>query len=323
MNHPFDPKVQIQLTCHSPEEFQEKAIGWDIEHLQMVRGVYQSSLDLVHTLNMQLSKCTHHVGIRERGTVTPNTITIALPVLPSNSKRPYFCGEQLVPEECPALLPGDDYELFSSGVETYFSIVIDAQLCNTECLLLTGQPFSSLIYSQRVWINNEDQQFLIQAISQQMEHQRKYSNQLSIQQQYLLEKQLAEQLLFTIRPPFDRKTTIPNRRRVAYEAERLICRHAQKHLTIEQLCRFIGCSARTLHLGFKERYGTTPAQYAKIIALNAVRNQLRLVPLTSNVTEVAMSWGFYHLGRFSQQYKQLFDELPSVTIQQNRDMQQV
>ena len=319
MNHPFDPKVQIQLTCHTPDEFQEKAIGWDIDHLQMGYGVYRSSLDLVHTLNMQLSKITHHIGIRERGSVTPNAITIALPVLPSNTKHPYFCGEQLAPEECPALLSGDDFELFSSGVETYVTIVIDAELFNKECLLLTGQPFSSLIYSQRVWIKKQDQQLLVLSILQQIEYLKKYSHQLSIQQQAVLEKQLVEQLLFTIRPPIDIKTKIPHRRRVAYEAERLLCQHVQKHLTIEQLCRLIGCSARTLHLGFKERYGTTPSQYSRTLALNSARNQLRTIPPTSTVTEVAMNWGFYHLGRFSQQYRQLFDELPSITVQQNRD----
>ena len=42
MNHLFDPTVQVSITCHSPDEFQEKAIGWDVDHLQLARVVYKT-----------------------------------------------------------------------------------------------------------------------------------------------------------------------------------------------------------------------------------------------------------------------------------------
>jgi transcriptional regulator GlxA family with amidase domain len=37
-----------------------------------------------------------------------------------------------------------------------------------------------------------------------------------------------------------------------------------------------------------------------------------------NISNIASGLGFVHLGRFSQQYKQLFDELPRDTVERSR-----
>jgi len=36
------------------------------------------------------------------------------------------------------------------------------------------------------------------------------------------------------------------------------------------------------------------------------------------IAEVAMRWSFWHLGRFSESYRQLFKELPSETLKRGR-----
>lgn len=306
----FDASVQLKMTCHSPEEFQEKVIGWDIKHLQLSKGIYQSSMDIVHTSNMQLTKAVHNVGICERGGTIPGSVIIALPFLAPGTARPYYCGAQLTDEECPVLLSRAEYEILSSGTEMDIAIALNGKILDTEAILLTGQPFASLVRSHRIRIKKQHQLNLVQTISVIMQVLKNYSTSLLIEKQTQLEKQLVQQLLVSIIPPPRNKKSPPNRSQVARRAELLIRQQPQQNLTIEQICNLIGCSARSLHLGFKECYGTTSRHYAHTVALNAARSQFFQHPTEKNISDTALGLGFVHLGRFAQQYKQLFDELP-------------
>ena len=316
MNFLFDPTEQLQLTCDAPEEFQQKVISWNIDHIQLVPGNYRINVDMVHTRNIQFSNVTHHIGVHERGCIPPGACAISLPTLLGTDPL-YYCGGILERDECPASISGDEFETISSGGINYFTIVIDTDLLDREAVRLIGHPFASLVRSQRLTIKKQDRLRLAQTILTMMQELKNDPHHLPTAQQALLEKQIVEQLLLSICPPSREKIKIPNRRKVAWKAEQLIRQYPQQNLTIEQLCSLIGCSARSLHLGFKERYGMAPGQYARILALNAVRHKLGRLQPGENISEIAMAWGFYHLGRFSQQYKQLFTELPSVTIKRS------
>ncbi len=309
----FDPSEQLQITCDDPGEFRQKVIGWNIEHIQLVPGNYQIDVEMFHTRNIQLSNVIHYVGVQERGCTPPRSCVISLPT-PLGKYPLHYCDGILQKDKCPVSISGDEFGTFSKGGINYFTIVVDTDLLNREAGQLIGRPFTSLVQSKLVTIKRPNQLRLIQTISTIMQELKIYPLHLSTVQQELLEKQIMEQLLLSIRPTSGEKIKIPNRRQVAWRAEQLMRQYPQKHLNIEQLCGHIGCSARNLHLGFKERYGMTPVRYGNILALNGVRHKLIRLQPGENISEIAMAWGFYHLGRFSEQYKQLFTELPSVTI---------
>jgi AraC-like DNA-binding protein len=91
--------------------------------------------------------------------------------------------------------------------------------------------------------------------------------------------------------------------------------HADGELTPEILAR-VGCvSVRALHAAFQDRLGTSPMAYVRAVRLARVRDELlRSDPGAVRVTDVAMRFGFVHLSRFAQQYRDQFGELPSVTL---------
>lgn len=85
--------------------------------------------------------------------------------------------------------------------------------------------------------------------------------------------------------------------------------------TIIDICRELGVSKRTLHYAFGDYVGLSPVAYLRICRLNRVRAALAAAdPLTTTVTEVAMLFGFLHLGRFPGDYKRMFGEMPSETL---------
>jgi AraC-like DNA-binding protein len=91
--------------------------------------------------------------------------------------------------------------------------------------------------------------------------------------------------------------------------------HPETVLTPEVLARIGSVSVRTLHAAFQERLATSPMTYVRTVRLDRARAELlRSDPHEVSVTDVAMRYGFAHLSRFAQQYRDRFGELPSVTL---------
>ncbi|HVZ45746.1 MAG TPA: helix-turn-helix domain-containing protein [Ramlibacter sp.] len=85
-------------------------------------------------------------------------------------------------------------------------------------------------------------------------------------------------------------------------------------LQIEDLCRRLHTSRRTLQASFNMVAGTTPLAYLRNLRLNAARRRLMSSPAREvNVSQAAGEAGFDHFGRFAGDYKALFGEAPSTT----------
>lgn len=86
-------------------------------------------------------------------------------------------------------------------------------------------------------------------------------------------------------------------------------------IQIADLCRAMRVSRRTLQRSFTETLGMGPARYLALKRLAAVRAVLRQSdPLTTTVTDTAIRYGFWELGRFAKDYRRTFGESPSETL---------
>ena len=104
-------------------------------------------------------------------------------------------------------------------------------------------------------------------------------------------------------------------RRLIQRVFDLVMASPQEHFNVLQLANGAGVSVRQLQQRFTSSIGVSPSQWQRLRRLNfARRDLLRRVPAETTVAEVAMRWSFWHLGRFSQAYYQLFGELPSRTL---------
>ena len=102
---------------------------------------------------------------------------------------------------------------------------------------------------------------------------------------------------------------------VARRAREHIEEHYREALRLEDLCRMIGVSGRTLQRCFRDYFDLTITDYLKTVRLDAARRELLTThPSLTSVTTVAMHHGNTHLGRFSVHYRERYGESPKETL---------
>lgn len=91
--------------------------------------------------------------------------------------------------------------------------------------------------------------------------------------------------------------------------------NARRPLTVAEVSAAAGVSARGLQAAFQRHVGVRPMQFLREARLHGVRSDLLAAdPDETTVAEIALSWGFHHLGRFSGYYADVYGEPPSETL---------
>jgi transcriptional regulator GlxA family with amidase domain len=110
---------------------------------------------------------------------------------------------------------------------------------------------------------------------------------------------------------------IASERRIAPRDVCRVIEYVQRHLgepiILADLVRESGVAGRTLLKHFHDFKGVSPMRHVRNLRLERVRIEL-LAGGARTVSEVALNWGFPHLGRFSIEYRRRFGESPSATL---------
>ena len=85
-------------------------------------------------------------------------------------------------------------------------------------------------------------------------------------------------------------------------------------ITVADIAEASGIAGRTLFQYFRDFRGTSPMRYLRDARFEMVREALKRGQAEGSVAEVAMRWGFSHLGRFAVEYRRRFGESPSNTL---------
>lgn len=94
--------------------------------------------------------------------------------------------------------------------------------------------------------------------------------------------------------------------------------HMDGKISIESLAKEHQVSEKTLQNSFKSLFGFTPKLFLRLLKLNHVNHELRMLNATTGkVSNVALKWGFTHMGSFSKYYTELFGDNPSHTLKNN------
>lgn len=113
-----------------------------------------------------------------------------------------------------------------------------------------------------------------------------------------------------------RQSTIRTWRALVVQAEAIALAELDSPLHISTLCNTLAVSERTLRKAFHNVHGVAPCRHLRMQRLlQARRALLSSDSKLTTVTEIATRHGFAELGRFSVEYRSIFGESPSATLQ--------
>jgi len=130
-----------------------------------------------------------------------------------------------------------------------------------------------------------------------------------------IEQELARALIACLSGTASTESRQPLRGIVMQRFEQMIEVHRNKPLYLTDVCAALGVSGRTLRWYCQELLGMGPQRYLWLRRMHLVRRALTLAdPAKTDVTTIANDHGFAELGRFAVTYRQMFGEVPPMTL---------
>jgi AraC-like DNA-binding protein len=299
------------VVCSGVEELDEavQALGWNVEYRQLGMGVFHAEIGALECNRSVLTTARFDNRLDILGEPPEGYTGICFPR--------FSQGQALA---CGQLLTDGDVIMFQPGTVLEF-LTIGAIRCET--LLLPQTQFLSAVRSLTP-AQDISQAGVAAILSCSSAAVAKVLRDVdSLQQTGILQTERASMLLAKIILLLSDYSSKTGAEILFSDAVTTIARRAQDYIEhhfrdvilLEDLCAYTGVGLRTLQRCFAHYFQISPLHYVKARRLNEARRELAIAdPSTDRVTNIAMKNGFFHLGRFSVDYRSHFGESPSETL---------
>ena len=107
-----------------------------------------------------------------------------------------------------------------------------------------------------------------------------------------------------------------SRQKIIRRCNRLLDKSEDRHVSVGELTAAAGVSERTLETAFEEYFDEVPSHYLQLRRIKQIHSALRAAKVgEKSVTEILADHGEWEFGRFAGNYRSLYGELPSQTLQ--------
>jgi AraC family ethanolamine operon transcriptional activator len=104
---------------------------------------------------------------------------------------------------------------------------------------------------------------------------------------------------------------------IVRRAEEFMRANLGESIMLHHICAAARASERAVEYAFCDVYGMGAKQYLKLLRLHRVRRGLKeMPPQVQTIADIAQTFGFWHMGHFSTDYRRLFGETAQATRRQ-------
>jgi AraC family ethanolamine operon transcriptional activator len=285
---------------------------------QLTPGPFDAHLVQLQTPSLQVFRERLDAGVRVMATPPRHLIPFGVALEVEGTAR--FCGVDVRPDTF-MQASGGEWEFHATRGVDYVCCVFDRERFEQAALDLTGRSARPEWLESRVRLSSPDAvSALARRLVRLVGSPASCSTTMSDGALRELEADLLQHTIAALLGGEGDAgvETAVGRRRALCRALELLEEASESIPTIPELCRQAGCSQRTLEYAFRDELGVTPVRYLKLLRLNRAHRLLRRAsPADETVTRIALACGFIELGRFAGDYRRLFGELPSQTLQRD------
>ncbi|HEY5817340.1 MAG TPA: helix-turn-helix domain-containing protein [Mesorhizobium sp.] len=312
------------VTLRSTEDLREATQGADLRVIQLAPGPFGGLLTRAQIGTMSVSAGDFEPGIRARGVMNPDLVTIGMIVESTGNVMQWDYD----------VLPGDIVVIPKSVEQEGRST------CRSQFLTLTLSQQDLAAYgagegaledpefwnkAARFRPSSSVRAFIRRELSAKIAQLRSGAVPNSAVALDYFKRSLVEAFIVGVLDHQDAGT----RKREGSRGS-LVVRAVEDYvdavkndqpLHISELCLATRVTRRALHRAFHETLGIGPIEYLRLRRLSSVHGALsRSYPAPMSITRLALDAGFSDLGRFSAYYRKIYGETPSQT--QRRSMAQ-
>jgi len=305
----FEPDA-LQTLSMDLEMLSDVARNWDNRWLQMKRGNVQVDLKLLHTPRMEISWISYSNAVYITGSHPPGTVSLSLV-----RSKGYISqqNQNLEPYELLIYTDGDELDYLTNDENQIFTVAVESDFFFQSFFWHFGKSFEKT-KGKRLAVKEELVDLFILNIQRWLKYfDSQHSQKIEIEHYCSVEEEILGQLFSLIR------MMEPEPRKEKFDLAKVrdvLHKNIDNIFTISDLVSELDISPRTMQHHFQKKFGMTPKKYLHHLRLNAIRSELiRGESDRIKISEVALKYGFFHSSHFGSEYKKMFGETPSQTLE--------
>jgi len=299
------------------DHFKQFAVGWNLDFKLLSKNNFSAYLNIYSNDTFQLARTSLRGTIHQNGLVPKAFRSI---VLPGNMgvnfnwlNKDVHSGQLLIFPRNGILesVSFDNFDVYVISIKEnkLYELINAYGFRNAEQVFVKNEKFLDLKTSflHRFWkdvgmfldyakINGKGQSFQARQIEAKM-----------------IDHLMYKILKYLESSEESHASKIPRKRDVALcKAIEYIRNNKSRLLSVKELCEVSKVSERTLEYAFLEKYKVGPSSYIKAHHMNLVKKELvKSRGRKVRVSDIAIKFGFHHMGQFSLDFKKQFGMSPS------------